>query len=211
MTTPNLSLQHKSSETTGKGHERAHDILLTARTLFATEGYAGFSMRTLAARAGITLSSLQHYYASKDILLAALLDFTRESYQAGIDQRLAALADKSRIEQFEAVIDYLLDDISDPISNGLMFELWALANRHQAASAILDKLLSRARKTLRNLIRGLSANITPAQSEIRATLILAQIEGLTLFLAENRRRPEELAELRTEARALLMRLAVEEK
>ena len=56
------ALRNKSSNTTEKGLGRAHAILLAARTLLATEGYAGLSMRRVAQAAGMSLSNVQHYY-----------------------------------------------------------------------------------------------------------------------------------------------------
>ena len=41
MNTLDSALRAKLSSTTGKGLERAHDILLAARRLLAAEGYAG--------------------------------------------------------------------------------------------------------------------------------------------------------------------------
>lgn len=204
-----VTLQEKHSDTTEKGYERARDILEAARTIFATEGYAGLSMRTLAGRVGINLSTLQHYYRSKEGLLEAMLSYTLTLYQTGVDTRLAALAGRSRLEQFEAVMDYFLEDIRDPVSNGLLFELWALANRDPFASKILENMQLRSRKLVRNLIRGLTPEISAARCELRAALIIAQIQGLTLYLARNRASPKDLAGLASEARRMLIRLAVE--
>ena len=59
-----ITLKHKSSSTTEKGLGRAQDIMQAARALLAAEGYAGLSMRRVAAEVGMSLSNLQHYYQS---------------------------------------------------------------------------------------------------------------------------------------------------
>ena len=54
------SLQNKPSTTTEKGLGRALDILHAARSLLAEDGYAGLSMRRVAAEVGISLSNVQY-------------------------------------------------------------------------------------------------------------------------------------------------------
>ena len=76
------TLRNKSSLTTEKGWERVHAILRAARTLLAADGYAGLSMRKVAAEAGMTLSNVQHYYSSKELLLEAVLLSTMDAFQA---------------------------------------------------------------------------------------------------------------------------------
>ncbi|MEE6157444.1 TetR/AcrR family transcriptional regulator, partial [Acinetobacter baumannii] len=45
-----------------------------AGIVFLTKGYSGFSMRGVATQSNISLSTLQHYFQNKDILLKALLN-----------------------------------------------------------------------------------------------------------------------------------------
>ncbi len=49
-------------------------ILRNAEIVFLTKGYSGFSMRGVATQSNISLSTLQHYFQNKDILLKALLN-----------------------------------------------------------------------------------------------------------------------------------------
>lgn len=54
-------------------------IMQKAKHLFATQGYEGVSMRSLAEASGITLSSIYHYFPSKDHLLDELFHTTNTS------------------------------------------------------------------------------------------------------------------------------------
>ena len=201
-------LRAKGSETTGKGHERAHAILNAARSLFASEGYAGLSMRSVAASVGVNLSTVQHYYPSKDALLEALLLQTLQRYQQAVDRKLGAGAGQTARRQFEAIIDYFLDDISSAETNGMLCELWSLANRNAFAEKILDNMLTRSRKVFRNLIRGLVPGVSLAHSELRGALIVAQLQGLTLYLARSRPQYAELRGLKKAARAAMVGVAM---
>ena len=59
-------------------------ILGAARELFATGGYAGTSMRKVAAAAGVDSSLVHHYFGGKDDLFLAALELR-------VDPRVAVL------------------------------------------------------------------------------------------------------------------------
>lgn len=200
-------LQAKDSNTTTKGYERASAILEAARQLLARDGYAALSMRSVAQQLGVSLSTVQHYYPSRDALIEALLEQTFARYQAGIDERVAAAGAGPRVELFESIIDYFLADLRDQESSGLFFEIAALANRHPVAAKLFDTMMSRARKTLRNLIHEIDPELPMQQCEVRGTLIVAQMLGAMLFISESRPQHKELAGLAHEATVAITRIA----
>lgn len=51
-------------------------ILKKSKRLFATNGYEGFSMRTLVSESGIGLSSIYHFFTDKDEILKEIFDTT---------------------------------------------------------------------------------------------------------------------------------------
>ncbi|MCW2844432.1 MAG: transcriptional regulator, TetR family [Nocardioides sp.] len=59
-------------------------ILASARELFAASGYAGTSMRAVAAAAGVDAALVHHYFGAKDDLFLAAL-------QVRVDPRVAML------------------------------------------------------------------------------------------------------------------------
>lgn len=202
-----ISLQHKPSTTTEKGLGRALDILHAARSLLAAEGYAGLSMRRVAAEVGISLSNVQHYYQSKDALLEALLLYTMDLFQKKMDGISAAMTSASRIDQFLSTCDMFLEEITDPVTHAIFFELWALASRNAFASRLMDKMLARERKAIFNLIRGLNPDIGDEEYMQRAILMVAQIEGLMLFRLNKAERREQFMAVRASVRKVLATLA----
>jgi AcrR family transcriptional regulator len=61
------------------------EILVSkARTLFAMNGYEGFTMRILAKESGVGLSSIYHFFADKDVLLKYIFDDV--SKQLGVER-----------------------------------------------------------------------------------------------------------------------------
>ncbi len=204
------SLKRKTSGTTEKGFERARDILQAAREIFAAKGYGGLTMRRVAAQVGVSLSNVQHYYKSKDMLVEALLLDSLDQFQERIDAITASMADAPRVEQFMATIDMFLEELGTPLMRGMFFESWALATRNKFASTVMEKMQSRERKAIFNLIRGLSPKIADSEYMIRAALIVAQIEGLMLFRTRNgpKKQPE-LEGLEEAARQAVLRLALD--
>jgi len=53
-------------------------ILKKAKSLFAINGYEGFSMRTLAKESGVGLSSIYHFFNDKDEILKEIFDSTNK-------------------------------------------------------------------------------------------------------------------------------------
>jgi AcrR family transcriptional regulator len=200
-------LRNKASSTTEKGKGRALDILHAGRTLLAADGYAGLSMRKVASEVGMSLSNVQHYYQSKDALLEALLLYTMELFQQKMDTISAAMTGASRLDRFLSTCDMFLEEITDPVTHAIFFELWALASRNDFASGLMDTMLARERKALFKLIRGLNPDIDDEQTMQRAILMVAQIEGLMLFRLNKAERQEEFFAVRASMRKALLTLA----
>ena len=201
------ALKHKPSSTTEKGWGRAHGILQAARQLLASEGYAGLSMRRVASASGMTLSNVQHYYASRDLLLEALLLSIMDEFQSKMDRISAEMRERPRLERFLSTADMFLEEITDPVTHAIFFEIWALAARHPFASQLMDKMLGRERKTVYNLIRGLNPAISDDEYMQRAILMVAQIEGLMLFRLNSATRREQFVAVRAAVRKALLNLA----
>jgi AcrR family transcriptional regulator len=201
------ALKNKASSTTEKGLGRAQDILDAARSLLATEGYAGLSMRRVAQSAGMSLSNVQHYYGSKDLLLEALLLTTMDAFQARMDELAAAMRGRSQLDRFLSTVDMFLDELTDPVTHALFFEIWALASRNPFASSLMDKMLGRERKTVYNLIRGLNPALSDEETMQRAILVVAQVEGLMLFRLDRRQRRAQFDAVKASLRKALLALA----
>lgn len=201
------ALKNKASSTTEKGWGRAQGILQAARELLASEGHAGLSMRRVAQAAGMTLSNVQHYYASRDLLLEALLQTIMDEFQSKMDRISAEMRERPRLERFLSTADMFLEEITDPVTHAIFFEIWALASRNPFASNLMDKMLGRERKTVYNLIRGLNPAIPDEEYMQRAILMVAQIEGLMLFRLNSTTRREQFMAVRGAVRKALLNLA----
>jgi len=191
-----------------KGEGRIRQILQIARLLFASEGYSGFTMRTVASRAGMKLGNLQHYYKTREQLLQAVLEQVMFSYD-GHYLRLPGAQNGSARKRFTAIIRFLIEDLKNPLTSGTFMELWALAERHKFAAATMDKMYSHHRENIAALIRDLNPQLSPKERGRRAALIATQVEGLNLLLARGKPKHRELRGLEEEAVRWITKLATE--
>ena len=103
-----LTPQLENSADTPKRLQRKIEILEAARTVLAEQGYTKFTLRRIAAEAGIHLKSLQRYFPTKRELLKAALEYIVQNYY---NDQYARIFEHEHIsapkEQLIAVIDYL--------------------------------------------------------------------------------------------------------
>ena len=201
------SLKNKASITTEKVLERVSEILDAARNILATEGYAGLSMRKIASDVGISLSNLQHYFQSKDLLMESVLQMTMNQFQEKLDNITSSMEQQPRIEQLNSAISMFVEELSNPVTYGIFFEIWALASRNDFASKLMDKMIARERKAIFNLIRGLNPDISDEEYKLRATLIVAQVEGLMLFRYHRQTQKAEMLAVHTALKKSIASLA----
>jgi AcrR family transcriptional regulator len=181
MTATVLSaLGEKPTVTTDRGLQRAREILLAARDILLEEGFAGLTMRGVAARIDVSLSTVQHYYRNQEVLVEALLAYLIENMGAGIAAAIAAMADRDQQERLEAVLEYLLGVCRDPRVCGVFAEAWALGKRLPFAMRLMERMEERSRKQFYQLIVGLNPAVGRAEYRRRAAMIVMLLHGLML-------------------------------
>ena len=163
---------------TDKGRARAADILAAARAVLAAEGYAGLSMRSVANRLGLALSTVQHYYPSRDALVEAVLSSVMDTYQGVIDQTMAEMASAPPAERFVAVMMRILDDMRGTDVRALLGEVHALAGRSPMAERVQATMQRRARRTVYGLIKGMNPTVSDEEYQHRAGLVVSLLDGL---------------------------------
>ena len=89
-------------------------ILAEARDVFLKEGLAGFSMRTVAERVGVSATALYRHFDDKDALVATMLGEAFATFGSYLGR---ALGGRTPIERFrktgEAYFDFALDHPRD--------------------------------------------------------------------------------------------------
>ncbi|WP_110513305.1 TetR/AcrR family transcriptional regulator [Herpetosiphon llansteffanensis] len=95
MNQPNEKLSGRQSESTAQ--QTRQRILLSARHLFALQGFEALSLRDIASHADVTHGLLRHHFGSKEAIWQAVVDAALADYLAA----LLPLVDAAIAEQHE--------------------------------------------------------------------------------------------------------------
>lgn len=161
----------------------AAEILKAATNELIEKGYAQFSLRGVAAAAGMRLSSLQYHFKSFDELLAATLKCLFDSYLDGAEAIVRQPSPRSK-EPLTNLIRYSLQQVKSPRMILATTESWALAHRNAMAREVMQAGYEGYLSVFMAAITPLNPRLSEAQLRLRAALIGAQIDGLLLYTFE---------------------------
>ena len=94
-----------------KGQQAIINILDAAESVLIDEGYHNFTLRKVAASAGLTIGNLQYYYSTKDSLIAAMLDNAVERYLERFGE-VRASAGPDPENQFIELVSMIIRDLN---------------------------------------------------------------------------------------------------
>ncbi len=164
--------------------ERKKQIIDYTKNVIITEGYAKFSLRYIALQIGVTLSTVQYYFPTKEDLFRATFE---EAIRSVNDDRLslsgANETDKniSPKEQLQDTLETYFQICKRKDINSFFFQLWAQADHDEFASELMDNFYAELRCSLINIIRKCNDNLSIVEAESTAFYIMATLEGLILF------------------------------
>lgn len=119
-------MKHAGTDREESRGQKINHILSVAASLFASEGLSGVSMRRVASDAGVTLSTLQHYFGNHQNLVELTINSVFDLYVADFT---AIARDRSAPaqERFLRVMDELLGFVEAPVLEAFYVHLWAAA------------------------------------------------------------------------------------
>ena len=145
-------------------------ILSAARSAFAARGFAGSSLRMIAADAGVDAALIHHYFDSKQQLFLATMQLPAELPQ--LVDRVAAGGPVGLGERLVLTVLELWDSEAQP---ALVGALRTALHEPEVARPVREFLML---EILGRLLR--SAQIDPAEAARRAGLVASQILGLVV-------------------------------
>lgn len=185
-----------------RGLKRSTDILRVALTILTQQGYGELSMRRIAKEIGISLGNLQYYFPNKKVLIQKLLEDYLDQTMLKIQER-SSLKVNSIEEQFDMALNVSFLEQSSKEACQVFYELWALATRDKEVKAALESFY----ETYCSIVAGYVEHINPSLGKEtvrkRAAIIVAMLEGLSLYsLWENSTLPT-MAELEGEFKQIV--------
>jgi AcrR family transcriptional regulator len=189
-----------------KGRQRIEAILDAATAILIEDGYGELSTRKNAARAGVRPGHLQYYFRTKQDVVQGLL----ERYLARATDALAARSGTAaEPATLDAALDGLLADQRDGDRSRFLWELWALAAHDPAVAAAMQAFYRAYWRAVVTTLIATEPALGRPRAERRAALIVALLEGLSLFRTRDERRDLPLPLLERELRSLVRSLATD--
>lgn len=166
----------------GDRASRIPELIEASINVFASVGYGGYSINRVAADVGVRLSTLQHYFPTREKLLQATI---REMYRRYVE-RYANLG-TNKLQSPEARLDALIDEFFDEILIGpsnvsqFVLESWTLAEHEPYVSELVREGNKQFQQIWLNLIATINPSLSEKECSIRASLIEAHAQGLMVF------------------------------
>jgi AcrR family transcriptional regulator len=163
--------------------DMAQAILDVAGDVFVEGGYAAFSLRRVAAAAGMSLSTLQYHFRSIDELLTTTVQHLMNLYLnelVDISKQQAETAE----DRLRNMVVFSLKQIRLPRNARNTFEAWAVAQHHERTREVLRAGYELYRELFSQAIDKINPGLSPQELQTRAMLVGAQIDGLMLYTFE---------------------------
>ena len=164
---------------------RREQILDTTMEVLAFEGDASVTMRGIADRVGIRLSTLQYHFPNKQELLRC----TIEKCIGSVISRMEDIATRSKldpIKKLRKVLKLHLTTSCDLFVSKFFSAIWALASHDKDVEKLLNEIYKRDCERYAGFIHHANPKLSKKTCETRAMLLLAQLEGLVLFITPGR-------------------------
>jgi AcrR family transcriptional regulator len=162
-----------------KGRERRDAILAAANEVFATRGFRGASLATIANRVGMSEPGLLHHFASKEELLLELLKLRDQHDDERIAEARAAHAHVLDVvlelcrqnEERPGIVRLFTILAAESVDDDHPAHAWFLARYGDRRAVLVDRLANAQREGT------VDADLDP---DAVASQILALFDGLQL-------------------------------
>jgi AcrR family transcriptional regulator len=136
-------------------------------------------MRRVASRAGVTLSTLQHYFGKGENLLKITISSITSRY---IDTLQAIEHDVSLPprERFHVLTDEIISWSTDPVVSDCYFELYALASKDKEVARLLEEVYVAYHGLLTDFVAQLNPALARDRAAMIALMIGAHIDGVMI-------------------------------
>lgn len=167
----------------GNRQTRVPEILEVAIRVFAAEGGSGFTQRRVASEAGIRLSTLQHYFGTREELLKSTIEEVAKRY---VTEYREIARDKTRPP--EARLDRIVDNVfsnlasTDSPVGAFALHVWSLAEHERFAHEMLEEVQREFIELFAGLVAKLNPSLPSSECTLRGGMIDAHMLGLIVFV-----------------------------
>ena len=157
-------------------------ILRAAIRLFIRAGGGAFTTRGVAKEAGLSLGAVQHFFRTREQLLAAMLQQFLSDYARAYD-RLAAELPFNGEARLMGALDFLIADAWRPDARRFFFNLYALSCHNPFVARLFNEVYEHHRRRIAGFIGAARPSLTEQQCYDFALEVAALLEGLMVYTA----------------------------
>ena len=156
----------------GDREAKSGELLAAARSVIARDGYAEASLRKVAQRAGCTTGAVTYYFASKNAMVAAVVEDLFDEFDGWLEQESPSV-DLRAI--FDKMIRWTTSDRGDPWQVSL--QLLVRASADPSLAAIFQKRYAKVRRKLASMLEKAQAQ-GRVRKDFSADLLADQISAM---------------------------------
>jgi len=160
-------------------------LLQAAIRIFKEKGVAGFNMRELAARAGVSAMTPYRYFKDKEDILASVRAIAFDSFSQAMEKGFAQGSDAGTRSNGagEAYVRFAFEN---PEIYKLMFEI----NQKDEDYPVLARANERARATMTRHVEGLiAAGVLKGDPKLIGHVFWAALHGIVMLKLANKLEP----------------------
>jgi len=162
----------KRGRPVGDREAKSSELIEAARYVIARDGYAGASLRKVAARAGYSTGAVTYYFANKEAMVATVAEALFDEFDGWLDNQPSSI-------DMRAIFDHMIVWTTSGRGDAWLVALQLLvrAATDRPLAAVIQKRYARFRRKLTTLIeRWQSEGVV--RSDIPADLLADQISAM---------------------------------
>jgi len=158
-------------------HPKKRQIISAYRSLLISEGHAATSMRRVAEKCGMKLGNLQYYFKTNEKLVESFINYWISLEQAGRNR----VFEEDDIS-VETILKWINGAFTHMIGNNFdsaiaISELVSMSNHNELVRLRLVKWYEDEAEYYASMIRRATPHISKRESEDRASVLMAVLEG----------------------------------
>jgi AcrR family transcriptional regulator len=164
----------------GDESSNADRVLQAARSVFIRDGAAAFSARRVAKEVGLSLRSVQHYYATTEKLLTAVIDLVINEFESAYQELFRKLPFNAEARLL-GVVDILMASNWQQDTRRVFYGLYSLSCYKKFAAKLMDRMHARHTHHLATLIAAARSNLPEKRCLELAVIVASMLDGAMVF------------------------------
>lgn len=179
-------MKRRARNKDGSWKAKASEILVAAEAVLLEEGYGGLTIQKVTEKAKVSNGHLQYYFPSKDELFDCLLEKLSEDYVLVWQEEGFSSKQSDPEKRFSKFVHFHIDSTRSSDLNKWAWDMWSLSSRMENVAHYVYRFHKTIADEAAKIIGAIAPKLTSDQCDEFATMLVANLEGMTLFLDKSR-------------------------